>query len=349
MAMYDYDRSNFIAFLKEFPSQIDEALQIVRGIQPQVEVDSISNVIITGMGGSAIAGDLILGYLHEDLKLPAIVNRNYHIPQFVNHNTLFIAVSYSGDTEETLSSVRAAVEKSARVIGISSGGELEKICRDHQLTHIKIPGGLPPRQALGYLFFPLLGIFENLGMIPGQTEQIEETRVLVRNLVSRYSPETSFGNNLANHIAQSIYHAIPVIYAGVPYLAPVTVRWRNQFNENSKAMAFSNLFPELNHNEIMGWEGLEGVNKHFRVIMLRDQEENPRIRQRIEITKDILRKKHILFGEIYSEGHSRLARLFSLIVTGDWASYYWAMLNEIDPIKIDSIDLLKQRLSEVRP
>lgn len=344
--MLDYDRSNFIAYLTGFPEQITETLKFMEKFSVNLNISGIHNIVITGMGGSAISGDLFLAYIYDELKVPTYTNRDYTVPAFVDKHTLFIASSYSGDTEETLEALKEAAERSAVIICITSGGLMEQFCEQGGHPCIKIPGNLPPRQALGYLFFSLVSLFQKPGFIAPRDADIEETRKLLYELADRYNPETSFGNNLANHIAQSIYHAIPIVYTGVPFLYPVPVRWRNQFNENAKSMSFSNVLPELNHNEIMGWEGLPEVNKHFRVILLRDRDEAPRSRKRIAITKEILKNKKILFGEVFAEGHSRLARLFSLIFLGDWASYYWAMLNEKDPISIDSIDILKRKLSE---
>jgi len=345
--MFDYDRSNFIAYLKGFPKQISKSIKLMKDVSVDLDMSGIQHLVLSGMGGSAISGELLLGYAHDELKTPPLLVRDYTIPGFVNRHTLFIASSYSGNTEETLATVRQAVKCKAEIIGISSGGKLEEICNKGDYLHIKIPAGIPPRQALGYLFFPLLILFDKLGLISVKKEDLDETGHLLQELAERYNPEKSLGNNLAHHIAQSIYHAIPIIYTGAPHLYPVPVRWRNQFNENAKAMAFSNVLPELNHNEIMGWEGLSQVNKHFRVILLRDPEESARIKHRINITKEILREKGVLFGEIFAEGNSRLARMFSLVYTGDWASWYWAMLNEKDPLHIHSIDRLKEKLSRL--
>ncbi len=344
--MLEHDRSNFLKLLQQFPGQITSSVALMKNFKTDVKAKNVRDLVIAGMGGSAISGDLLIGYMSSDLKIPAVVNRDYEIPNFVGENTLFIALSYSGTTEETLTATRSALARKATVIGISSGGELQALCEENGCQHIKIEGGLPPRQALGYIFFPLLMLMEAAGFLKSQKAAIEETIQLIETLDIRYDPKRSFGNNLANHIAQSIYHAIPVCYSGAPYLSGIPVRWRNQFNENSKVMAFSNVFPELNHNEIMGWEGLPEVNKHFRVIFLRCPDEHARIKERIRITKEILRKNKILFGEVFAEGESRLARMFSLIYTSDWASYYLAMLNGKDPIDIKSIDYLKQKLSE---
>ncbi|MFQ5584240.1 MAG: bifunctional phosphoglucose/phosphomannose isomerase [Calditrichia bacterium] len=345
--MFKFDKSNFVTYLKEFPYQIKEVQDIFLNFTPELNVDGVRNFVFAGMGGSAISSDLFISYAREELKYPAFVNRDYSIPSFVDEGTLFIATSYSGNTEETLTAVRSAAQAGARIIGISSGGALKEFCSQKNYLHLKVPAGLPPRQALGYLFFPLLFLFQHFNFISKKEDEIHETYYLLKDLISRYSPDLSVGDNLPNHIAQTLFHAVPVIYTASPYLAALPVRWRNQFNENSKMMAFSNIFPELNHNEIMGWEGPAEVNRVFRVIILRDVEESPRNKQRLKITKKILRGNNVSILEVFAEGKSRLARLFSLIATGDWASYYLAMLNEVEPIKIDSIDLLKNELSKI--
>ncbi|NOX36288.1 MAG: bifunctional phosphoglucose/phosphomannose isomerase [Calditrichaeota bacterium] len=346
--MLDYDRSNFLRFLNDFPQQLTHAQKLVAEVQPRLDTGRIRNLVFAGMGGSAISGDLFIAYALDELAYPAQVNREYSLPAFVGEDTLFFATSYSGNTEETLTATEEAFKRGAQIVCISSGGELEAFSQSKGLLHMKIPGGLPPRQALGYLFFPVLFLCEKLGLIRPREEEVDETLKILNELQRRFNPNASQGHNLPNHIAQSLYHTIPVIYTAVPYLYPIPVRWRNQFNENSKIMAFSNVFPELNHNEIMGWEGPQKVNQFFRVVLLRDPEETPRNKQRVEITKGILKDKGIPILEVFAEGKSRLARMFSLIYIGDWASYYLAMINAKDPIKIDSITLLKKKLAELK-
>jgi len=346
-AMLDFDRSNFIAYLKDFPDQPAEVVKKMKSYTIDLDVSGVQNIVFIGMGGSAIAGDIIVSYVRDELKVPVSVSRDYTLPSYVGKNTLMIASSYSGNTEETLAAVKHGLRRGALMVGITSGGELESICKKKNHPYVTVKEGYPPRQALGHMFFSQLLVLDKLGFIKVKKKDITETIDILNELSARYDPHETQSNNLANHIAQSIYHAIPVTYSGVAHLDPVTVRWQNQFNENSKTMAFSNVFPEMNHNEIMGWEGLPDVMQHFRVIFLRDSEENPRTAQRIKITKGILKKKNILFGEVFATGESRLARLFSMISTGDWASYYLALLNEKDPIAIDSIDLLKEKLSEL--
>lgn len=344
--MFDYDKSDFISYLKAFPHQIEESRQIVSALKPELDISKIQNIVFAGMGGSAIGSNLLLDYIHDELRFPAAVNREYAIPAYVNEHTLFIAISYSGNTEETLSATNSALQAGAQLIALTSGGELEKLCKDKNCFHAKIPSGLPPRQALGYLFFSLLFLFEKLALISSKDAEVEETIYNLHKETERFSTNSNISPNLPNHIAQTVYHTIPVIYTAVHYFASVPIRWRNQFNENSKVMAFSNVFPEMNHNEIMGWEGPRQVNDRLCAIILRDVDESPRNQKRVNITKDILKQKEIPILEIFAEGNSRLARLFSLIYIGDWASYYLAMLNEADPIKIGSIDLLKERLAK---
>lgn len=345
--MFDYDKSNFISFLKNFPNQIVETKQLMADFKPEIDVSDIRNIVFAGMGGSAICSNLLMDYIQDELKLPAMVNREYSIPAFVSKHSLFISISYSGNTEETLSATKDAMQAGALIIGLSSGGELANFCKEKNCLHIKISEGLPPRQALGYLFFSLLFLFEKLEFISSKTDEVDETYNHLCKQAEKFSTSTNISPNLSNHIAQTVYHTIPVIYTAVEHFSSVPTRWRNQFNENSKVMAFSNIFPEMNHNEIMGWEGPREVNKVLRAIILRDLDESPRNQNRVNITKDILKQKQIPILEIFAEGQSRLARLFSLIYIGDWASYYLAMLNEADPIKIDSIDLLKARLTEL--
>ena len=345
--MLEHDRSNFVQLLRSFPEHITTSRKIMAENPVKISTRGLRNIVIAGMGGSAISGELLLGYAGEELPVPAVVNRGYNAPGFVDKNTLFVAMSYSGNTEETLSATREALQRGAQVVAITSGGELAGLSREKGLPLVEIPGGLPPRQALGYMFYPLLMLFNQNKLVNVSEADLDEARQVAEDQLHRYDPDHTQGHCLPNHIAQSVYHAIPVIYSGASFLAGMPTRWRNQFSENSKCMAFGNVFPELNHNEIMGWEGLYEVNKHFRAIFLRDEEETPRNKKRIEVTKGILRQNKILFGEIYSEGRSRLARLTSMVVIGDWASFYGAMLHSKDPIEIGSIDKLKAELSKV--
>ncbi|RMG65522.1 MAG: bifunctional phosphoglucose/phosphomannose isomerase [Calditrichaeota bacterium] len=343
--MFDFDRSNFIAFLNDFPSQLQKSRTSVEAFAPSFRAEGIGQLVFCGMGGSAIAGDLLAGLYSDRLSLPVTVVRDYVLPAYVGAQSLVFACSYSGNTEETLAATIAALERGATVVGVSSGGKLADLCREKGLPHLSLPEGFPPRQALGYLFFTLLFALEKIGLVEVDDRSLEETTSLLEQLREWFSPAGSVGHNLANHLAQSLYKGIPLIYTGAPYLHAVGVRWRNQLNENAKSMAFSNVFPEMNHNEIMGFEGVPETISPLRVILLRDREEHPRVQKRFQIVKKLLREKNVPTSEVFSEGESRLARVMSLVYIGDWVSYYVAMLYEKDPIDIKSIDYLKAELA----
>ncbi len=337
----------FARYIKQLPTQISQTASFVKEDQFVNFPSSFQNIVLTGMGGSAISGDLLEAYLAEDLKIPFLVNRNYTLPNFVGADSLILAVSYSGNTEETLSSTRLALGKKAPVVGIASGGELEKLAKEHSFPFIKIPSGYPPRQALGYIFFSLLHLLEKLEIIPSQEEPVSETIRILEQLCERNDPQKSQGNNLSNHIAQYLYKKVPILYTATDYLQPVLTRWRNQFNENSKVLAFSNVIPEMNHNEIMGWEAPKEVLSNFSVLFLRDSAETPRNKKRLEIVRDILHKNGYPIFEVFGEGKSKLAKIFSQIYIGDWVSFYLALLYGKDPEKIDSIQYLKNELSRL--
>jgi len=344
--MLKSDPSNFANFIRALPEQIKTSSSIAKSISLDNFPRNFDNILFIGMGGSAIAGDLLAAFTKNEINIPFIVLRDYHIPNFVTDKTLLFASSYSGNTEETLSAVKEAVKKKAQIIAISSGGQLAEFASDKGLPFLKIPGGFPPRQALGYSFFPILHILQLLELIPNKEDQITETIQIVENLLERNDPETTGGNNLANHIAQKLVNRVPIIYTASEFLNPVVVRWRNQFNENSKILAFSNVLPELNHNEIMGWEAPRKLLNCFSVLFLRDSQEQSRNKKRLEITREILRKGKVPIFELFSEGKSNLARIFSHIYLGDWVSYYLALLYGKDPLRIDSIDYLKETLKK---
>ena len=344
--MQTSDHSNFYQFICEFPDQIEKAPSLVKDLNIKAIKKDFEQVVFTGMGGSAIAGDLLKYYLQDEFSIPFFVNRNYSLPNFVGPQTLVICCSYSGNTEETLNATLHAIEKKASIFGLSSGGKLEQILESHKFPFLKIPQGYPPRQALGYMFFPILNFFQHLGLIEPKNEEIRETIKVLHDLRERNAPQTAHIHNLAKLIAQRLYKKIPVIYTASELLYPVVTRWRNQFNENSKVLAFSNVLPELNHNEIMGWEAPREVLENFNILFLRDQSELARNKIRLDITKEIFQKNHVPIFEVFGEGKSLLSRIFSLIYIGDWVSYYLALIYEKDPYKIDSIQFLKDSLSK---
>ncbi|MBI2655639.1 bifunctional phosphoglucose/phosphomannose isomerase [Candidatus Woesearchaeota archaeon] len=320
------DSSNMLKAIEDFPHQCRTALELAKGMAVS---GKISNIIVAGMGGSAVGGDLLRLYMH-DSKIPVTTIRDYKLPDYVNESTLVFAVSYSGNTEETLAAYEDAVRKKAKIVAVTSGGRLWEVSK----KTIKIPKGLQPRAALGYLFFPVLGVLVNSGIVKENSAEIAE----MLDILPQKEEFRSFGEKLAKKIGSRT----PLIYASEQFSA-VAYRWKTQFNENSKIAAFSHVFSEMNHNEIVGYQSM-GKDK-FTAIFIRDNLDNERIRKRMDITKEIISQK-VEVEEVYTKGTYLLSRLFSGLYYADFASYYLALQNKIDPTPVHVIENLKKKLAE---
>jgi glucose/mannose-6-phosphate isomerase len=339
------DPSEMFRCVADFPLQVEEALRIGARARIAQTSDNIRSIVLTGMGGSAIAGDLLRSYLADELKIPFFVNRSYDLPRWVQRDTLVIVSSYSGNTEETMASYRAAIRRKAPVLCITTGGEAKRLALKHGHSCIEVPPGLQPRAALGYSFFPLLLALSRMGFIKPRSADIRETVALLKKK-SRTSADLNDPENIAMRMATQLHGKLPVIYSASDRLDAVNVRWRGQICENSKHLAFGHVLPEMNHNEIVGWKVDRELMKRMAVVFLRDVDTHPRVKIREDITKDILRKKASIVLEAWSEGKSLLARIFSLVYAGDWVSYYLAILNNEDPTPVRVIDYLKGELAK---
>ncbi|MCK4649409.1 bifunctional phosphoglucose/phosphomannose isomerase [bacterium] len=338
-----YDRKDMACLLANFPDQCFRAIKIALS-SPLPSYKKIDGILVCGMGGSGIGGEILKSVVERELKIPLVVNKDYHIPEFVGPKTLVFSVSYSGNTEETLSAYREIAKKKAKMVAITTGGRLARLAKRNKVPIISIPPGLPPRVSLGYLFFSLLITLERLGLVKSKKRECQETLRLLKDLKKKLSLSSRVSSNQAKRIALRLHQNLPLIYTS-PILSPVGLRWKGQLSENSKVLAFSNTFPELNHNEIVGWKCLPGVLKRCYLIILRDREDSSRIRRRIEITSKIIRREAKGLDFLYSKGSSLLVRLFSLIYLGDWVSYYLAILNRVDPTPVKAIDYLKKELA----
>ena len=345
-AMHNYDQSNMRKLLVDFPKQIEDAVVIGESRVAPFRARALNNIVLTGLGGSAIGGDLLRAFTADQLPLPFIVNRNYSLPSFVDQRSFVIVSSYSGRTEETVAAHDDATRRKAKVLCISTNGETEFIAKKHNQPYIKVPAGLPPRAALAYSFFPLLMVFRKMKIITLQNKDIKETIKLLTEKASIYN-KLDRKKNLALNIAYELKDKLPIIYSASERFDAVNVRWRGQFSENAKVLAYGNLLPEMNHNELVGWNMLKRHMKTMKVIILRDKEDNQRVQIRMKITGDIVKKYSPNVIEAWSEGTSSLARMFSLVYLGDWVSYYLALLNETDPTPVKVIDYLKSELSKM--
>ncbi|MBI2651200.1 bifunctional phosphoglucose/phosphomannose isomerase [Candidatus Woesearchaeota archaeon] len=317
------DSQNMLQAIKNFPLQCKDALGLPKGISVAGE---INNIVVAGMGGSAIGGDLLKSYL-INAPIPVCVNRDYKVPAFVNEKTLLFAVSYSGNTEETLSACYDAKKKGAKIIGITSGGKLAGECE----KVVKVPQGLQPRAALGYLFFPMLGILHNKGIVSVKNSEVNEMIDILK--------KTEKFSAAAESLAKKLKDKIPIIYASEA-MAPVAFRWKTQINENAKMPAFYNVFSEMNHNEIASYRNMD---RKFAAVIIRDKYDNERVKKRMDVCKDIMQFAANV-EEAQTEGECLLARMFSGIYLGDFVSYHLAVWNRIDPGPVDIIESMKKRI-----
>jgi len=344
--MFSHDKTGFKQLLLNFHKQIDLSEEIVNDARIKIDGSQVKNILYLGMGGSAIAGDLLTDVFFNDLKVPLNVIRGYSTPRFCDKNTLVITSSYSGDTEETLSAVNSVLDTGAQVIAVTSGGKLAESARKNKWHLLQLPTGYPPRQALGMTFFSLYKVLGQTKLVESYNEDLSDLKKFVYHEIEKHDITKHDGHVLAQELAKEIHNKIPVIYSSAPHLSVVSKRWQNQMHENSKSLAFCNVLPEMNHNEIVGWEMDPKVSGSLIAIFLENESVAPRIKERIELSKSIIKRQDIEVVDIYSSGNTVLEKVFSLIILGDWVSYYLALLNEKDPIDIRNIDFLKQELAK---
>jgi glucose/mannose-6-phosphate isomerase len=303
--------------------------------------------MVVGMGGSAIGGDLLRDLGMGRIPIPVISHRGFGVPAFVGPSSGIVSVSYSGETAETLSVFEEAKDRGAQLWAIASGGTLAKRAQESGVPVAILPGGLPPRAALGALYFSLVGLAESLGLLEPQTEAVEEALELCEQLNNRYRPEATEEENSAFVLAQRLMGATPSIFGVHGLTDGVARRWKSQFNENSKMAASFDVLPELVHNEVVSFEIAPGPTALTRIVILvEDSEDNPYIIRQREHLAEWLTGRGVSVERVSGEGQSRLARLTSLVLFGDWVSYYAAILRDVDPTPIVSIDTLKERRAE---
>ncbi|MDD5454791.1 MAG: bifunctional phosphoglucose/phosphomannose isomerase [Candidatus Ratteibacteria bacterium] len=341
------DKLKMRELLREFPYQGTNAVDLMENVKLPPEYKEAKNIVISGMGGSSVGGDLLKNFLRDRIKLPLVVNRSYTLPSWVNKDTLLVCVSYSGNTEETLNTYKIGMEKGCKLVVISSGGELTNLAKKDSVPTVLITDNkIPPRVAFSYLFFPQLFILRMLGFIKIEDKELTETIQTLENLRKELDINVPKNENSAKKIAEEIYKTIPLIYTTSDYMEAVGIRWKTQINENSKWPAYSVFFPELDHNEIMGWEGHDTSIAGFSLILLKDKGESERMIKRINITCSLIEEKLAQIIEVYSKGDGLLARMLSLLYIGDYVSFYLAMLNGVEPIEVKSIMTLKRKMNE---
>jgi len=333
-----YDTQNQFKVLQESHKQISNAWENQVDLS-KVKKKKFSSIVFCGLGGSAISGDLLCDYLSGELKLPFNVVRGYKLPSFVDERTLVIISSYSGNTEETISCFEQAQKKKSNIVVITSGGKIGEKASSKRITSIKIQSGFQPRYALGLSFFSLLKLMQELGL----AKEENNVKKIIKLWQSR-SEEYSTDKNLAFQIAEQLIGFIPVIYSS-EFLSSTGYRLKCQLNENAKLHAFHHCLPEMNHNEIIGWESYKEKQFQTKVIYLFDKDFHKQNKKRFDILKEILNEQKVEVLTLSSSEKNKKVRIMDLIFLADWISFYASVLRGFDPSEIDFIHRMKQRLT----
>ena len=342
--LHHNDPADMRAAVRAFPDHLAEGWRRGRAVhQFGLNADDLDGIVICGMGGSAIGGDLMRTLVEPTASVPILVNRGYSLPGWVGKKTLVVASSYSGGTEETLSAFAEARQKGARILIVTSGGDLSDHAEADGLDLVTIPGGLQPRAALGYSLGVLLRLGEALGF--GVTEaDVEAALFAARRRATKHDEDAP--GNLARDLSADLKGSLPVIYTGVGLLEAVGMRWRTQIHENAKHPAVGNVFPEMDHNEIMGFEAGPGaLLGSMQVVVLRDRDDHEQVQKRYAATRNLVEPTVGGWHEVESEGESRLDRMLSLVQLGDAASFWLAMRKGVDPTPVETIQSLKKTLA----
>jgi glucose/mannose-6-phosphate isomerase len=348
------DRDGMLTILQRLPEYCKDAVERANKLRiPKiVEISgkrSITyrtpkHIIVVGMGGSAIGGHFLKDWLRSSIPIPIEVCQRYTLPAYADKETLVFAISYSGNTEETLTCFLEAVERECMVICISSNGLLQEVCERIGLPLIRLPVGFPPRSAIPYLFFSLVVALKKIHVLTDIDDDIAEVIHTLRLIRADLKPETPISRNIAKKMALSIEGKIPLITC-FSFYRSVALRMKTQFNENSKTPATIEMFPELNHNETVGWTGQKTLPKNFSVILLRDPDEPIELKTRIDVTKQLVFDKGAAnVFELWTVGKGKLAKMFSTMYIGDYSSIYLAILYGLNPTPVDIIDEIKHQL-----
>jgi glucose/mannose-6-phosphate isomerase len=338
------DASNMLSFCENSAENFRVSAKTAEKIK--IPKFAPKNIVLAGMGGSAIGGELVIDYTRTSAKIPIEISREYHLPAFADKNSFIVLASYSGDTEETLSSFLDAYKRGCMMFCVSSGGALLKYAKKLGVPYLKVKEDMPPRAALPYMFMPLMKLLQEVKVAPASfvAEFIEAT-TLLEEVAKANSVDKEEGQNFAKTLAALLNGLTPVIY-GFSYYRGVALRWKQQFNENSKVPAKWEYFSELNHNETMGWENSKQLARNYSVILLREQNEPVEIRSRIDTTKALMAQSVPKIFEVWAQGKGTLAKMLSTILIGDFTSVYLACLRNVDPTPVETVTIMKKQIEQ---
>lgn len=339
------DPTDLLSRIRAMPQQCGLAWQRALHFRLPPDYRNFDKIVVLGMGGSAIGGDLLRCLALEQCATPVFVQRDYTLPRFVDARTLVIASSYSGNTEETLSAFDQALAGPAKKLVLTTGGELKARAVSKGIPTLLIDYRSEPRSALAHSFMPLLAFCQQAGALPDQSAAVEEMARVLEGLGRELDRDVPLARNPGKQLAAKLHGRMVLVYSA-GFLADAARRWKTQLNENSKAWAFSDLLPELNHNSVVGYEFPPQVGKSAFAVLLRSPLLHPRVLKRYELTADILRQAGVESQTVEARGQSHLSQMMGLVLFGDYVSYYLALLNGADPAPVKVIDYLKKRLAE---
>jgi glucose/mannose-6-phosphate isomerase len=327
--------------LATFPAQCRDAVGIETSLLPPLKRPRA--IVVAGMGGSAAAGDLLAACAADRVEVPVVVHRGYGLPSIAWDDTLVFAVSYSGNTVEVLSAVDAARARRLQVVVIAAGGTLGELAGARMLPWARVPQGLMPRMALGYLFFPMVSVLRALDLEVTATADVDEAVAVLDILARELGVERPAAENEAKRLAAAVGRRWPAVYGG-PLTGTVAYRWKTDIEENAKSFALAGALPEMNHNTIEAWRA--PIARELQLVLLRDAGEAAEIRERFEVLEDLVSGVAGGVSSCWSRGHGVIARMLSLIYLGQWTSYYLAILRAVDPWTVPQLEEIKRRLSE---
>ena len=336
------DPADMLGTVAALGSQCRQGYANGAGAQALPDLADVRGVVVCGMGGSAVAGDVLRSVFRDRLGVPVEVNRSPELPEHAGIHTLVLASSYSGNTSETLAAFAEAVRRGCRAIAVTSGGTLRDEAQEHGVPVVGVPGGFQPRAALGWLAFTAMGALEAAGLLPPMATDVAETIEVIEERSASSGPGVRSADNPAKQLALGIGDRVPVVWGSEGIGAVAAARWKTQMNENGKIPAWWASMSELDHNEVVGWT--EPYGRSHAVIALRHEGEDAETAARFPLSLEIAGDAGATTHEVRATGRSSLARLLSLIVVGDHVSTYVAIRRGVDPTPVEVIQRLKAAL-----
>ncbi|MBS7637793.1 bifunctional phosphoglucose/phosphomannose isomerase [Candidatus Bathyarchaeota archaeon] len=337
--LYDHDKGGMLKSLRSFPQGLREGSEASEALEVCLK-RRYNAFVIAGMGSSAIGGQILSDWLLGDSPIPILVSREYHLPGFVDEKTLLIAVSYSGNTEETLSALEEGLRRGCQVVTITSGGVMERLSAERGIPMVKLPGGMQPRASLPWQLSAIIKLAWRMGLSQSVGDEWEEALGVIDTLRNELAPETPTRLNRAKEAALALKGTIPFIF-GPRIFEGIAYRFRTQLNENSKVPASSGSFPEGFHNAVMIREGVEELRRPLSLVLIRDPEGEGRLERKVDAFKSLLERRVSRIVEITASGRGKLSRILSVLYVCDYASVYLGLLYGLDPSSTDSIKTLK--------